>query len=205
MNPKDKHADWLLKPTANELADEVEMWGKDLLALNMKGGIPVIEGAKLLRQQQAEIEALKQIIDANNLNQNIGQFVKPTNEPVAWMNKIATSWVTTTPDEFKDEWIPLYTHPVKPSICVGHWDNKTGAFHKHLTKSQQRRVDEGFLKPVYTAGMLPIKELALTDEEIEEIGKQYLSAHAQFIGAGECHYEGEIEFARAILRKAQGK
>ena len=28
-------------------------------------------------QQQAEIEALKQIIDANNLIQNIGQFVKP--------------------------------------------------------------------------------------------------------------------------------
>ena len=44
---------------ANELADEIEMWGKDLLALNMKGGIPVIEGAKLLRQQQVEIEALK--------------------------------------------------------------------------------------------------------------------------------------------------
>ena len=62
MNPKDKHADWLLKPTANELADEVEMWGKDLLALNMKGGIPVIEGAKLLRQQQAEIEALKSVV-----------------------------------------------------------------------------------------------------------------------------------------------
>ena len=35
------------------------------------------------------------------------------NEPVAWMNKIATSWVTTTPDEFKDEWIPLYTHPAE--------------------------------------------------------------------------------------------
>jgi uncharacterized protein YeeX (DUF496 family) len=31
----------------------------------------------MLRQQQAEIEALKQIIDANNLSQNIGQFVKP--------------------------------------------------------------------------------------------------------------------------------
>ena len=66
MNPKDKHADWLLKPTANELADEVEMWGKDLLALNMKGGIPVIEGAKLLRQQQAEIEAM------NLSNEEIG-------------------------------------------------------------------------------------------------------------------------------------
>ena len=136
---------------ANELADEVEMWGKDLLALNMKGGIPVIEGAKLLRQQQAEIEALKQIIDANNLNQNIGQFVKPTNEPVAWMNKIATSWVTTTPDEFKDEWIPLYTHPAE-----------------------------------------------LTDEEIIEIG--LLTTDPRF-----SHIESPLllEFARAILRKAQ--
>lgn len=45
---------------ANELADEVEMWGKDLLALNMKGGIPVIEGAKMLRQQQEQINNLKQ-------------------------------------------------------------------------------------------------------------------------------------------------
>ena len=35
------------------------------------------EIATMLRQQHAEIEALKQIIDANNLNQNIGQFVKP--------------------------------------------------------------------------------------------------------------------------------
>jgi hypothetical protein len=43
----------------NELADEVEMWGMDLLALNMKGGVPVIEGARLIRQQQAEIDALK--------------------------------------------------------------------------------------------------------------------------------------------------
>ena len=67
MNPKDKHADWLLNPTANELADEVEMWGKDLLALNMKGGIPVIEGAKLLRQQQAEIDKLKNLLLDNQI------------------------------------------------------------------------------------------------------------------------------------------
>ena len=45
--------------SVDKLADEVEMWGRDLLALNMKGGVPVIEGAKLLRQQQAEIEALR--------------------------------------------------------------------------------------------------------------------------------------------------
>ena len=47
---------------ANELADEVEMWGRDLLALNMRGGIPVIEGARLLRQQALEIQALHQIL-----------------------------------------------------------------------------------------------------------------------------------------------
>ena len=52
-----------------KLADEVEMWGEDLLALNMKGGIPVVQGAKMLRQQQAEIEVLKEqlaiILEAN--------------------------------------------------------------------------------------------------------------------------------------------
>ena len=52
---------------ALELADEVEMWGKDLLALNMKGGIPVIEGAKLLRQQQAEIDKLKNLLLDNQI------------------------------------------------------------------------------------------------------------------------------------------
>jgi hypothetical protein len=39
-----------------KLADEVEMWGEDLLALNMKGGIPVVQGAKMLRQQAKELD-----------------------------------------------------------------------------------------------------------------------------------------------------
>jgi len=49
MNPKDKHADWLLKPTANELADiqafkteELTIWERNTTAT-------------MLRQQQAEI------------------------------------------------------------------------------------------------------------------------------------------------------
>jgi len=41
--------------------------------------------ANTIRQQAQEIAMLKQIIDANNLSQNIGQFVKPIDEPVAWM------------------------------------------------------------------------------------------------------------------------
>ena len=50
---------------AYELADQVEMWGKDLLALNMKGGIPVIEGAKMLRQQADYIAQLEKGLESS--------------------------------------------------------------------------------------------------------------------------------------------
>ena len=78
------------------------------------------QAATMLRQQQAEIGRLKQIIDANNLNQNIGQFVKPTNEPVAWISvlgidligqKFTDVRVSLTKTDVAS--IPLYTHPVK--------------------------------------------------------------------------------------------
>ena len=76
--------------TANELADLLDF---DAKTLNWKA---FADAATMLRQQQAEIERLtmlcdcmttesnrkgneieelKQIIDANNLNQNIGQFI----------------------------------------------------------------------------------------------------------------------------------
>jgi multidrug efflux pump subunit AcrA (membrane-fusion protein) len=100
---------------ANELADILQQSG--FLAMDFAE-----DAATMLRQQQAEIEALKQIIDANNLNQNIGQFVKPTNEPVAYMDK--KGFVITNEESAKEHGfaIPLYTHPVKeltePEI---HW------------------------------------------------------------------------------------
>ena len=95
----------------NEFADELEkaptLWFKDEIA-----GKWIIEK---LRQQQAEIEALKQNIDANNLNQNIGQFVKPANEPVAWMTDEGV--FEYYPDQRlyvnKQKVVPLYTHPAK--------------------------------------------------------------------------------------------
>jgi DNA-binding protein H-NS len=55
---------------ANELAELIEH-------LENARYVGASKAATMLRQQQAEIEALKQIIDANNLSQNIGQFVKP--------------------------------------------------------------------------------------------------------------------------------
>ena len=51
MNPKDKHADWLLKPTANDLADELD---RMLKAIGLTGNrIPTI-----LRQQEVEIKRI---------------------------------------------------------------------------------------------------------------------------------------------------
>ena len=65
MNPKDKHADWLLKPTANELADGLaKMYiEKDVNGLfnkriqNMLRQFDLAES--IIKQQQLEIEALK--------------------------------------------------------------------------------------------------------------------------------------------------
>ena len=96
--------DEIIKKSANELADWIE------------NGAPfgdyetAKQAATMLRQQQAEIEALKQTIDANNLSQNIGQFVKPTNEPVAWRCK---KFYETQEGWFYNEneiGEPLYTH-----------------------------------------------------------------------------------------------
>ena len=51
--------------TAYELADQVEMWGEDLLALNMKGGIPVVQGAKMLRHQADYIAQLEKGLESS--------------------------------------------------------------------------------------------------------------------------------------------
>ena len=87
--------------TANELADLIGMCGD--------GGYNQ-DAATMLRQQQAEIGALKQIIDANNLNQNIGQFVKPTNEPVGYYYAKACIDIRDCSEQMKRNGIPLYTH-----------------------------------------------------------------------------------------------
>ena len=83
-----------------------------------------------IKLHQAEIAMLKQIIDANNLQSNIGQFIRPIDEPVAWISvlgidhigqKFTDVRVSLTKTDVAD--IPLYTHPAK------ELDEK---FKKHL-------------------------------------------------------------------------
>lgn len=42
-----------------------------------------------------------------------------------------------------------------------------------------------------------------SDEEILALAQQHLKAFAQFTGAGEVWFEGEVEFARAIEAEAR--
>ena len=105
------------KMTASELADLIGMCGD--------GGYNQ-DAATMLRQQQAEIEALKQIIDANNLSQNIGQFVKAANEPVAYIDPYDLERLPhydchIGSQQLKNG-IPLYTHPVKELTDEEIWD-----------------------------------------------------------------------------------
>ena len=130
-----------------------------------------------VRNQQAEIEALKQIIDANNLNQNIGQFVKPTNEPVAWM-EIEEGGITEYKvwrEPVSSKSIPLYTHPVKEQDTDCQYC-KQGCIRCDARKQ-------------------------LTDEEIEDECRKAWGLHDQ----DQLNLEEVFKFARAILRKAQEK
>jgi hypothetical protein len=116
-----------------------------------------------------------------------------TNEPVAWMvdRVLFTSLGAALNISFDIEQpcIPLYTHPVKE-------------LDEQFKKGFEAGKEEGWKAHKFHH---PVKEL--TDEEIIELGDKHLVLVNEYIGCGDyvSNIEGEIEFARAILRKAQEK
>ena len=111
------------------------------------------------------------------------------NEPVAWMDK-KTGQVSRV--ACYD--IPLYTHQYErphntvlvPCDKLAEMQNRIAELEKYL----------GFKNSGYdiiSANVIPAK--TLTDEEIEQIGKEY--------GIKSVYQFAYYEFARAILRKAQ--
>jgi hypothetical protein len=67
--------------------------------------------------------------------------------------------------------------------------DKDGGIYDSISPEEHDREEGAYTIPLYTH---PVKEL--TDEEIEELSEQHLDWNWQ---------TGNIEFARAILRKAQ--
>ena len=115
------------------------------------------------------------------------------NEPVAWMKTLPDGTVygfgqTKTNDEFD---IPLYTNPKKYCPSENNQAYEKGFIDgmAKMTESAVHRAVEG----------MAVKEL--TDEEIIAIANQCL------VGATAWHNPDldPIEFAKAILKKAQEK
>ena len=175
---------------ANELADALD----DVVAnyIQMIADVDFSEAATMLRQQQAEIEALKQIIDANKLSQNIGQFVKAANEPVAWIDPkeldMDVSTSVTKNKQFESD-IPLYVQPQKYCPSENNEAYEKG-FIEGMAKQRDSKVQQ--MVEGYTH---PVKE-QLTDEEINLLAKAYSTMEGEL---------NALAFARAILRRAQEK
>ena len=185
---------------ANELANllEVDSWYKLVTREEI---------ATMLRQQQAEIEALKQIIDANNLSQNIGQFVKPTNEPVGYYYAKACIDIRDCSEQMKRNGIPLYTHQYErphntvlvPCDKLAEMQAEIETLKAHPVKELDEQFKKGFeagKEEGWKAHKFhhPVKEL--TDEEINEIVWQ----QNLLLGNDDLR-----KFAKAILRKASEK
>ena len=165
---------------ANELADllEVDSWYKLVTREEI---------ATMLRQQQAEIEALKKDnkelhaiaqrmamaeSDARKSLQWFKDARERQSEPVAWMSVELDGRTVLATYEFETA-IPLYTHPVKEQ-------------NESFDRTASHMAGEYVSYPAKT----------LTDEEILKMA------------ADKFHYSEYrlvIEFARAILRKAQEK
>ena len=106
-----------------ELADEIKTMLADAESYYGEAESYLIKCETMLRQQQAEIEALKAAkIRAYNNGVEDGRKPDTNNEPVAWIIDASMTdcddnfiWNTGNyPDWQVKDWIPLYTHPVNP-------------------------------------------------------------------------------------------
>ena len=122
------------------------------------------------------------VLSQSVASQNIGQFVQPANEPVAWMQ---VHYKDDKPTKFSkvqtwEDDVPLYAHPYKPSksevdALLDNADYVIGTMREEIEK---------------------LKTKTLTDEEIIEVAKDCGYANK---------YEFNINFAKAILRKTQSE
>jgi hypothetical protein len=95
---------------ANELADEFKNRDWD----EVDAVLWCEKAATMLRQQQAEIEALKLQLHTTLTNRDLRTYdgkLDMNNEPVAWMDKRTNKCVVFINTPPSDDWIPLYTHP----------------------------------------------------------------------------------------------
>jgi len=168
--------------TANELADKLEKVSNDMEHSYVVNDWKLLfESALVLRKQAKEIAMLKQIIDANNLQSDIGQFIRPIDEPVAWIDpKELNMDVSTSVNKNKmfDKDIPLYTHPAKEldeQFKEGFEVGKEEGWKAHKFHHPAKTLTDGEILNIYLEQTNGNKDLDI------------------------------LEFARFILKKASEK
>ena len=102
---------------ANELADELNGFLKEQEQLPWgTKHVYLDQASAMLRQQQAEIEALKLQLHTTLTNRDLRTYdgkLDMNNEPVAWRRMEENGWHVYYETECWGDLIPLYTHPAK--------------------------------------------------------------------------------------------
>ena len=125
---------------ANEILDELKYVTK---VLNMNTDVdtkPLVEAATMLRQQQAEIEALKLQLHTTLTNRDLRTYDGKTemnNEPVAWMSVELNGRTVLATYEFETA-IPLYTHPVEHDLGIAEAIGFEKGYQAGLKKAQEK-------------------------------------------------------------------
>ena len=125
---------------ANEILDELKYVTK---VLNMNTDVdtkPLVEAANMLRQQQAEIEALKLQLHTTLTNRDLRTYDGKTemnNEPVAWMSVELNGRTVLATYEFETA-IPLYTHPVEHDLGIAEAIGFEKGYQAGLKKAQEK-------------------------------------------------------------------
>ena len=132
---------------ALELADILQQ--SDFLAMDFAE-----DAATMLRQQQAEIEALKAgKIRAYDNGVEDGRKPDTNNEPVAWIRKDNLARIKCCADivrlqkrKIDDDFVPLYTHPYKPSksevdALLDNADYVVGIMRKEIEEWKRKYKD----------------------------------------------------------------
>ena len=125
---------------ANEILDELKYVTK---VLNMNTDVdtkPLVEAANMLRQQQAEIQALKLQLHTTLTNRDLRTYDGKTemnNEPVAWMSVELNGRTVLATYEFETA-IPLYTHPVEHDLGIAEAIGFEKGYQAGLKKAQEK-------------------------------------------------------------------
>ena len=177
----------------------------------------------IIKQQQAEIEALKEELDKQGkmipFTESEIKYSKPQfpNKPVGWWDGNHKNVIGISKTKECEDWIPLYTHPVKEQDesfdrAASHMAGEYVSYKAELTDELNNLKKENKFfkeilsemdKQVYNIEFLKQPMQILENGQIVPLFKELTDEEiiSEWVGCERNYYN----FARAILLKAQEK